>query len=70
MAHGEMQGVVFPSRQGTEQAFEEQSVSMSLKRAGYDITPLDIQRAHRVWVAVEGGGDLVAWEKFLLGPTR
>lgn len=70
-AVGEDQAYVFTSHQGTNQPFASESISMSLKRAGYeDVVPLDFQRAHRVWVSEEGGdeGDLGAWEGRLRFP--
>ncbi|PYE80581.1 hypothetical protein DFP88_1143 [Pseudoroseicyclus aestuarii] len=64
-AHGDLRGVVFPSRRGKDQTFRNESLSMSLKRAGYDLTPLDFGRAHKHWTRHEGGGDLAAWSERL-----
>ena len=52
-AHGEMQGYVFPSRQGIAEPFNGASLSMSLKRAGYDLTPWHFRRAYGAWTATE-----------------
>ncbi|MCF7699950.1 tyrosine-type recombinase/integrase [Loktanella sp. M215] len=60
-AHGVTEGYVFPSRQGYDKPFSNPSLSMSLKRAGYDLVPLDLGRAYKCWREQEGGGDLVAW---------
>lgn len=56
-------GYIFPSRQGVDEPFVDESISMSLRRAGYKLVPRDFLRAHKVWVEQEGGmeGDLLAW---------
>ncbi|MFQ1702338.1 hypothetical protein ACJ5NV_17270 [Loktanella agnita] len=64
-AHGVDEGYVFPSRQGIDQPFAGESLSMSLKRAGYDLVPLDFGRAYKCWTEQEGGGDLLAWRRRL-----
>lgn len=60
-AHGVTEGYIFPSRQGYDKPFSNPSLSMSLKRAGYDLVPLDFGRAYKCWREQEGAGDLVAW---------
>jgi hypothetical protein len=62
-AVGGPEAFVFPSRQGINEAFVDESISMSLRRAGYDLLPRDFLRAHKAWVATEGGDpcDLHAW---------
>ncbi|MFZ3580650.1 hypothetical protein ACOI1H_00580 [Loktanella sp. DJP18] len=60
-SYGVNEKYIFPSRQGHDKPFSNPSLSMSLKRAGYDLVPLDFGRAYKCRREQKGGGDLVAW---------
>lgn len=47
---------VFASRQGVNEPFVDEAISMSLRRAGYELVPRDLLEAHNGWRGKTGVG--------------